>query len=29
MKDFEGDSSPARCQAKVQDVLAAQKKNGL
>ncbi len=29
MKDFEGDSSPTRCQAKVQEVLAAQRKNGL
>jgi glutathione S-transferase len=29
MKDFEGDSSPARCQARVQDVLTAQKNNGL
>lgn len=29
MQDFEGDSSPERCQAKVQEVLAAQKRNGL
>lgn len=29
MKDFEGDSSPERCQAKVQEVLEAQKRNGL